>query len=191
MGERQVFQSDGHRPPVARDFLTDKAGDDDLEAARRAGRAVFRHLESFCEQLIDNFGGAARHGLTLTRGIAALTLLPLRAFWRPAIPDCVISASIVALSIHAASDSSQFQSGPSSGRPPIQRRETLGAFARFKGACLRTTRTRSTRPRKRVASCRNDGTRSDEADPPGSRPRTTYIIRFFSSTRSRESSDYV
>jgi hypothetical protein len=85
MGERQVFQSDRHRPAVARDFLTDKAGDDDLEAARRAGRTVFRHLESFCEQLIDNFCGAARHGLTLTRGIAALTLLPLRAFWWPAI----------------------------------------------------------------------------------------------------------
>jgi hypothetical protein len=109
MGDRQVFQSDRHRPLVAGDLLTDKAGDDDLEAARRAGRAVFRHLESFCEQLIDNFCGAARRGLTLTRGIAALTLLPLRAFWRPAIPDCVISASIVALLIHVASDSSQFQ----------------------------------------------------------------------------------
>ena len=58
MGERQVFQSDRHRPPVAGDFLTDKPGDDDLEAARRAGRAVFRHLESLCEQLIDNFGRA-------------------------------------------------------------------------------------------------------------------------------------
>src|SRR3984957_9172622 len=92
------------------DFLTDKAGDDDLEAARRAGRAVFRHLESFCEQLVDNFCRAARHGLTLTRGIAALTLPPLRAFWRPAIPDCVICASIVALLIHVASDSSPFQS---------------------------------------------------------------------------------
>ena len=109
MGERQIFQSDRHRPAVAGDFLTDKADDDDLEAARRAGRAVVRHLESFCEQLIDNFCRAARHGLTLTRGIAALTLPPLRAFWRPAIPDCVICASIIALLIHVASDSSPFQ----------------------------------------------------------------------------------
>src|ERR1700722_18888813 len=87
------------------DFLTDKAGDDDLEAARRAGRAVFRHLESFCEQLIDNFGRAARRRLTLTRGTAALALLPLRALWRAAKPDCVISASIFALLIHGASGS--------------------------------------------------------------------------------------
>ena len=120
------------------------------EAARHAGRAVFRHLESFCEQLIDNFCGAARRGLTRTPGIAALTLLPPRAFWRPAIPDCVISASIVALLIHVASDSSQFQSRASSGRPPIQWPETLGAFVPFKGCLLRTTRTGSTRPRKRV-----------------------------------------
>jgi hypothetical protein len=47
------------------------------------------------------------------------------------VPDCVISASIVALSIHAASESSQFQSGASSGRPQIQRPELSGRSPRF------------------------------------------------------------
>ena len=117
-------------------------------AAPRAGRAVFRHLESFCEQLIDNFCGAARHGLTLTRGIAALTLLPLRALWRPAIPDCFISASFsrsMRPRINHNFDQWHHLAAPNSTTG-----DARGVRLVSKGGCLKTIRTRSTRPRKRA-----------------------------------------
>ena len=104
-------------------------------AARRAGRAVFRYLESFCERLIPVISAVPRGAdLRLRVGLPALTLL--RACVLAAGDShfkCVIFASIVALLIHAASNSSQFHQGHRQSARQFNDGGRSGRSARFKG----------------------------------------------------------